>query len=55
MLPSPPRSPVDVVPCPRSDDVWLLPAMWPVRLSPAERRELAQLLLAYDEAAADES
>jgi hypothetical protein len=36
------------VPCP-GGDVLLLPAMWPVRLTPVARRELAAQLLAYDD------
>lgn len=50
---SSPTSPVLVVPCPRSDDVLLLPGHWPVRLTPEARRELAAQLLAYDEARED--
>lgn len=42
-------APVLVVACVRSPDVLLLPGHWPVRLSPAERRELAAQLLAYDQ------
>ncbi|MBP2704430.1 hypothetical protein JOL79_11455 [Microbispora sp. RL4-1S] len=42
-----------VVPCQGTDDVLLLPALWPVRLSPAARRELAAALLALDEETAD--
>ncbi|WP_327047334.1 hypothetical protein OG320_05410 [Microbispora sp. NBC_01189] len=47
MIPSP-ATLVTVVPCLGSDDV-LLPALWPLRLTPAERRELAAELLAYDQ------
>lgn len=46
---SSPAAPVTVVPCIGSDDVMLLPALWPVRLSPEARRELAAQLLAMDE------
>lgn len=52
MLPSP-TSPVLVVPCPRSDDVLLLPGHWPVRLTPEARRQLAAQLLAYDQETPD--
>lgn len=48
MLSPPPSSPVVVLPCPRSGDVLLLPAVWPVRLGSAERRALAAELLAFD-------
>ncbi|MEU6725519.1 hypothetical protein ABZ917_17570 [Nonomuraea wenchangensis] len=42
-----PAHPVTIVPCPNGD-ILLLPAMWPVRLTPDERRELAADLLAVD-------
>lgn len=43
------------MPCPNGD-VLLLPALWPVRLTPPERRALAAELLAYDqEERADET
>lgn len=48
MISSPPRQPVIIAPCPNGD-VLLLPALWPVRLTPAERRQLAADLLALDE------
>ncbi|WP_433259291.1 hypothetical protein ACQPYK_49755 (plasmid) [Streptosporangium sp. CA-135522] len=48
LLDSPP-SPVDIVRCPNGD-VLLLPAMWPVRLTPEERRAFAADLLAEDQA-----
>lgn len=47
MIASPPRS-VDIVARPNGD-VILLPAMWPVRLTPEERRAFAAELLAFDE------
>lgn len=40
--------PVTIVPC-SGGDVMLLPALWPVRLTPDERRLLAADLLALDE------
>jgi hypothetical protein len=43
-----PSRPVTVMSCPNGD-VMLLPALWPVRLTPDERRDLAKELLAYDE------
>lgn len=46
---SPSLPPVVLLPCPRSGDVLLLPAVWPVRLGPAQRRQLAEQLLAYDD------
>lgn len=48
MLSPPPSLPVTLLPCPRSGDVLLLPAVWPVRLDPAQRRQLALRLLALD-------
>ncbi len=45
---SSPPFPVDVLTCPNGD-VMLLPAVWPVRLTPAERRRLAGQLLAFDD------
>lgn len=47
MISSPPRI-VDIVARPNGD-VILLPAMWPVRLTPDDRRALAAQLLAFDE------
>ena len=47
VISSPPR-PVTIVPRP-DGDVMLLPAMWPVMLTPEERRQLAADLLALDE------
>ncbi|MFC3986808.1 hypothetical protein [Streptosporangium jomthongense] len=41
--------PLDIVPILDGDDVMLLPAMWPVRLTPDERRAFAQALLDLDE------
>lgn len=43
-----PRRPVLISPCPNGD-VLLLPALWPVRLTPDERRKLAADLLDFDE------
>ncbi|MFI6296827.1 hypothetical protein ACIBEJ_34920 [Nonomuraea sp. NPDC050790] len=43
-----PPHPVTVVPC-ADGDVLLLPAMWPVRLTPDDRRALAHELLAFDD------
>jgi hypothetical protein len=43
-----PSRPVTIVPCP-DGDVMLLPAMWPVRLTPEQRRALAVDLLSFDE------
>jgi hypothetical protein len=43
---------VDIVRCPNGD-VLLLPALWPVRLTPIQRRAFAAALLAVDEEAAD--
>lgn len=48
MVTSPP--PVNIVPC-AGGDVMLLPAMWPVRLTPEQRRRLASDLLAFDKEA----
>lgn len=47
MISSPPF-PVTIMSCPNGD-VMLLPALWPVRLTPVERRKFAQDLLALDE------
>ncbi|GGK61588.1 hypothetical protein Sme01_03350 [Sphaerisporangium melleum] len=44
MISSPPRLPVDVVRLP-GGDVLLLPAVWPVRLTPEQRTHLARVLL----------
>lgn len=44
----PRQQPVLISPCPNGD-VLLLPALWPVRLTPAERRQLAADLLDFDE------
>ncbi|MER7212468.1 hypothetical protein ABT340_35895 [Streptosporangium sp. NPDC000239] len=41
--------PLTIVPILDEDDVMLLPAMWPVRLTPDERRALARELLDLDE------
>ncbi|MFF4417500.1 hypothetical protein ACFYY8_33665 [Streptosporangium sp. NPDC001559] len=41
--------PLDIVPILDEDDVLLLPALWPVRLNPQQRRELAYALLDLDE------
>ncbi|MER7126763.1 hypothetical protein [Micrococcus luteus] len=49
MIASPPRSPVDIAPL-ADGDILLLPALWPVKLTPTQRRELAQALLDLDEA-----
>lgn len=42
-----PSFPVDVVDMPNGD-VMLLPAVWPVRLTPEQRRLLGELLLGPD-------
>lgn len=47
MIPNPPAYPVDIVRCPNGD-VLLLPALWPVRLTPDERRQFAADLLAVN-------
>lgn len=48
MIASPPL-PIDLVPMPNGD-VMLLPAVWPVRLTPEQRKQLAELLLAETDA-----
>lgn len=44
MISSPPL-PVDILTLPNGD-VLLLPAVWPVRLTPEQQRQLGELLLA---------
>jgi hypothetical protein len=48
VLTFPRQQPVLISPCPNGD-VLLLPALWPVRLTPAERCQLAADLLDLDE------
>ncbi|MEV4096952.1 hypothetical protein [Streptosporangium saharense] len=48
MIATPPRQ-IDIVPILDEDDVMLLPAMWPVRLTPDQRRAFAQALLDLDD------
>ncbi|MEU9886972.1 hypothetical protein [Sphaerisporangium sp. NPDC051011] len=44
MPPSPPKPPVDVLRL-NNGDVFLLPALWPVRLTPEQRVQFARVLL----------
>lgn len=49
VIASPPRPiPVDIVTL-TDGDILLLPALWPVRLTPDQRRAFAQILLGLDE------